>query len=140
MAKRPEPRKDIYEVPFWEHVQRHDLRLQRCAACADLRFPPAPVCPKCLSADYGWAPLSGEGRVLGWTVFHRQYFPELPPPYTVVAVETDEGPVLVGDYVNAGERKVAVGDRVRLTYEEVDGEPDTWSIYQWEPVEETHEH
>jgi uncharacterized OB-fold protein len=140
MLSRPEPRRGVYEIPFWEYVDREDLRLQRCVPCADLRFPPAPVCPKCLSDEYEWAPLSGGGAVLGWTVFHRQYFAELPVPYTVVAVETDDGPILVGDYVDAGERKVAVGDRVRLTYEDVAGERANWKIYQWQPAEEMHDH
>jgi uncharacterized protein len=140
MLRRPQPRRGIYEVAFWQHVSNEDLRLQRCASCEQLRFPPAPVCPGCLSSQYEWAPLSGGGTVLGWTVFHRQYFPELPVPYAVVAVETDEGPLLVGGYVHAGERKPRVGERVRIVYEDVEGEPDNWKIYQWEPVEETHEH
>ena len=41
--------------------------------------------------------LSGRGRLLSWTVFHRQYFPAAAVPYIVVAVETEEGPILVGN-------------------------------------------
>jgi uncharacterized OB-fold protein len=140
MLKRPEPRRGIYELPFWEHVNRKDLRLQRCLECEDLRFPPGPVCPACLSCEYDWAPVSGEGTVLAWTTFRRQYFPELPAPYTVVAVETDDGPILVGDYIAPGGRKAAVGERVRIVYEDVAGERDDWTIYQWQPAEESNEH
>jgi uncharacterized OB-fold protein len=137
---RPSPRRGVYEIPFWEHVERRELRVQRCAACGELRFPPGPACPECLSGDYEWSPLSGEGHVLAWTVFHRQYFPELPPPYTVVAVRTAEGPILVANYVNANGRRAACGDRVTLTYEDVAGEPDDWTIYQWQPAEERNDH
>jgi uncharacterized OB-fold protein len=135
---RPEHRKGVYELPFWEHVAREDLRLQRCVPCGDLRFPPAAVCPACLSDAYEWAPLGGGGTVLAWTVFHRQYFDALPVPYTVVAVQTDEGPVLVGNWMS--DRRAAVGDRVRLVYEHVSGDPDDWTIYQWKPLEEGHDH
>jgi uncharacterized OB-fold protein len=135
MLSRPSPRRGVYEDPFWEHVQRQDLRLQRCDVCGRFRFPPAPVCPECLADAFDWAPLSGAGTVLAATVFHRRYFPQLPVPYTVVAVEIREGPILIGNYVNAG-GPAACGDPVRLTYEEVAGEPDDWTIYQWEPEEE----
>ena len=33
--------------------------------------------------------------MLSWTTFHRGYFPEYPPPHTVVALELDEGPLFV---------------------------------------------
>jgi uncharacterized protein len=136
ILQRPEPQSGIYDDRFWEFVQDEDLRLQRCDACGELRFPPAAVCPRCLSPDCTWRPITGTGTVLGWTVIHRQYFPELPVPYTVVAVETDEGPILVGNYVNAGERRAACGDRVRVTYEDVAGARGNWKIHQWEPDEE----
>jgi uncharacterized OB-fold protein len=134
--RRPTPVRGIYDDRFWGFVQDEELRMQQCDACGELRFPPAPVCPRCLSPECTWTPLSGKGAVLGWTVFHRQYFPELPVPYTVIAVETDEGPIVMGNWVNAGERRPALGDRVRLTYEDVAGEAGNWKIHQWEPDEE----
>jgi uncharacterized OB-fold protein len=137
--RRPQPRRDVHELPFWQHVERHALHLQRCEACATLRYPPAPICPQCLEQSHDWAPLRGTGTVLAWTVLHRQYFPELPVPYTVVAVETDEGPILVADLLAPAAHRVAVGDRVHLTYEPVAGEPDDWTIYQWTPTEESHD-
>jgi uncharacterized OB-fold protein len=136
VLRRPEPRRGLHDTTFWDFVQNEDLRVQRCTDCDRLRFPPAPVCPECLSPECSWAPLSGHGTVLGWTVFHRQYFPELPVPYTVIAVHTDEGPILIGNHVNGGERKVGCGDRVRLTYEDVAGEAGIWKIHQWELDEE----
>lgn len=135
MLFRPLPRRGVYEQPFWEHVERQDLRLQRCTGCASFRYPPGPLCPECLADQYDWVPLSGRGTVLAWTVFHRQYFPQLPVPYTVVAVATPEGPILAANYVN-GAGPAACGERVRLTYELVGGELANWTIYQWESDEE----
>jgi uncharacterized protein len=136
VPRRPEPLRGVYFDRFWKFVQDEDLRLQRCDACGELRVPPGPVCPRCLSPEATWTPLSGEGSVLGWTVFHRQYFPELPVPYTVIAVQMDEGPIVVGNYVNGGDRRPACGDRVRLTYEDAAGESGSWKIHQWEPDQE----
>jgi len=134
--RRPEPLRGLYFDPFWEFVQQEDLRLQRCDACGEMRYPPAAACPHCLSPDATWTPLAGGGAVLAWAVFHRQYFPELPVPYTVVAVETDEGPIVVGNYVGADDRRPAIGERVRLTYEDAAGAAGDRKIHQWEPDEE----
>jgi hypothetical protein len=134
--RRPEPLRGLYFDPFWEFVEHEDLRLQKCDACGEMRFPPAAVCPQCLSPSSTWTPLSGRGAVLAWAVFHRQYFPELPVPYTVLAVQAEEGPILVGNYVNAGDRRPAIGAPVRLTYEDVAGESGRRKIHQWEPDEE----
>lgn len=132
---RPEPRKNVYEAPFWESVQRHDLRLQRCAECAAYRYPPGPACPRCLSQEAEWAPLSGRGRLLSWVVFHRQYFPELPVPYLVAAVETFEGPILLANLVNLGQQRPRLDLPVRITYETASNAAgQRWEIYQWEPA------
>src|SRR5260370_42572179 len=32
---------------FWEGCKAGELRLQRCAACAEAYFPPRPFCPAC---------------------------------------------------------------------------------------------
>jgi uncharacterized protein len=132
---RPEPRKNVYEAPFWEFVQRHDLRLQRCAECGAYRYPPGPGCSQCLCQEAEWAPLSGSGRLVSWVVFRRQYFPELRVPYHVAAVETAEGPILIANLINLGDREPRLEMPMRITYEtarNAAGEP--WEIYQWEPA------
>ncbi len=134
---RPEPRSGLYEDAFWEYVQRHELRLQRCPACGAHRYPPSAVCPRCLGREFEWDALSGDGRVLSWVVFHRQYFPELPIPYTVVAVEMAEGPILLADLVNAGDRAPRVDMPVRICFETaLNAAGEKWEIYQFEPPPE----
>lgn len=133
MLVRPKPRRHGDEIPFWEFVQARQLRLQRCADCAALRYPPAPVCPVCLSERSEWAPMAGTGTLLSWVVFHRSYFPELPTPYWVAAVELTEGPILIANLVDADVHPPALGMAVSVTFEEV-AEPQgegTWLIYQW---------
>jgi uncharacterized OB-fold protein len=134
--QRPEPRKNVYEAPFWDFVQRHDLRLQRCSACGSFWYPPGPMCSRCLSNAWEWVALRGEGRLVSWVVFHRQYFPELPVPYHVAAVETAEGPLLIANLINLRDTQLLRVDLpVRLVYETaITAAGEAWEIYQWAPA------
>lgn len=80
-------------APFWEGCRRGQLRLQRCAACAAWRYPPAPVCPRCASTEASWLPTAGKGRIYSFVVYHRAfhlaYAEEV--PYAMALVELDEG-------------------------------------------------
>ena len=71
----------LYDEPMWESIGTERWQLQQCGNCGEYRYPPAPICPHCLSMDYAWQPLSGRGTILSWVVFHRQYFPDYPAPY-----------------------------------------------------------
>ena len=51
---KPLPRITADNRPFWEAARRHELALQRCDDCARFRYPPAPVCPECLSERATW--------------------------------------------------------------------------------------
>lgn len=129
---RRRPRMGVYDRPYWAFVQDRELRLQKCAACGQFRYPPGPICPKCLSPRCDWVALSGRGRVVTWTVFRRQYLPEFPIPYTVVSVETAEGPLLIGNLINPGASQIEIGLPVRAAFEEFETEEGPWRICQWE--------
>jgi uncharacterized OB-fold protein len=133
MTVRPTPIKGVYFDPFWEFVQERRLRVQRCQECGHQWFPPSAGCPECLSEDWQWLPVAGSGRLVSWAVFHKQYFPSLPPPYTIVAVELDEGPILVADIGEGDVSSSLVQDEpMELVYEDatsVDG--DDFLIYRW---------
>ena len=124
------PRRGVYEDPFWAYVDAHELRLQQCDDCSAWRYPPAAVCAQCLGARWAWRPLCGRGRVLAWTVFHRQYFPALPTPYAVVSVETAEGPLLMGRLL---EGAPSIGLPVRVDFSSVPSAQGTWTIFDWVP-------
>jgi uncharacterized protein len=130
---RPRPRMGVFDKPYWEFAQRCELRLQRCTACGHVRYPPGPVCPQCLSDACEWCALSGRGRVVTWTVFHRQYLPEFPVPFAVISVATDEGPLLIGNLLNAKGTRVRIGLPVRAIFEQVGSQDGSWRICQWEP-------
>jgi hypothetical protein len=135
ILQRPLPRRGVFEQPFWDFVGKRQLRLQKCDSCGHFRYPPGPVCPECLGERYSWTELSGRGRVLAWTTFHRQYFSELPVPYTVVSVATKEGPLMIGNFVNAPASILKLDLPVRAVYEEAQSGDHMWRICQWEPDE-----
>ncbi len=113
--------KTIYDEPMWESIQARHWSLQRCDDCTQYRFPPAPICPNCLCMEYSWQKLSGNGTVLSWVVFHRQYLPEYPPPYNVVAVQLAEGPIVISNLVGKEPEAGWIGQAVEICYEP-DGE------------------
>src|SRR3546814_5783446 len=92
----PKPGRRRDDEPFWDSIARRRLELQRCGACGRFRYPAAPVCPECLLEAVEWVPANGNGEVLSWCVFHRQYLEAFPPPHVVVAVRLAEGLIMCG--------------------------------------------
>ncbi|MCC7272811.1 MAG: OB-fold domain-containing protein [Alphaproteobacteria bacterium] len=114
----PQPVLGLYDGPMWESIRARGMRLQCCRACGAYRYPPGPACPKCLSLDYDWKPLRGTGTVISWVVFHRQYLPAYPAPYNVIAVQLDEGPIMISNLEGEPPAGSWVDARVALTYAE----------------------
>ncbi|MDX3567434.1 zinc ribbon domain-containing protein, partial [Streptomyces scabiei] len=56
------PAVDEDGAPFWEYAARGELRIQACADCGELRFPPRPCCPHCRSFATTWRRVGGRGR------------------------------------------------------------------------------
>ncbi|MGE0717957.1 MAG: Zn-ribbon domain-containing OB-fold protein [Alphaproteobacteria bacterium] len=117
-AAFPEPVLGLYDKPMWESIRGRGMRLQCCRGCGAWRYPPGPICPKCLSLDYDWKPVSGGGKVLSWVVFHRQYLPAYPQPYNVIAVQLDEGPIMISNLEGESPDGSWIGARVAMTYAE----------------------
>ncbi|ANS65947.1 hypothetical protein SLINC_3723 [Streptomyces lincolnensis] len=119
---------DADGAPFWDHAARGELRVQACADCGELRFPPRPCCPHCRSFASEWRPMSGHGRIWSYVVPHPPLLPEYAEqaPYNVVVVELAEAPRirLVGNLVGeAGARldslpveRIRIGAAVRVVF------------------------
>ena len=105
-----------YDKPMWDSVTEGGMRLQCCAECGLFRYPPGACCPNCLSTEAHWQKLSGAGRVLSWTTYHRQYLPAYPPPHTVVAVQLAEGPIMIGNIDVADTARLKADAPVELIY------------------------
>src|SRR5204863_4672796 len=81
---------------FWEGAADDRLLIQRCAQCGVLRHPPAPMCGRCGSLEWGTVEASGRGRVYTWITWRDPNRPD-EPPRVVILVELEEGVRLVSN-------------------------------------------
>lgn len=114
-----EPVVDEDGAPFWEYAARGELRVQGCAGCGELRFPPRPCCPHCQSFDSEWRAMSGHGRIWSYVVPHPPLLPAYAahaPRYNVAVVELADAPRirLVGNVVAAPGAPIDSVDPARL--------------------------
>ena len=87
--------------PFWDGCAAGQLRLQTCDQCGKRRFPDSPVCPRCLSSQFSWQPVSGAGTLWSWLRMHQRYFPAFDDevPYLVAYIKLAEGNFMVSTLV-----------------------------------------
>ena len=106
----------LYDIPMWDSIAARQMKLQRCQKCGTVMYPPGPCCTACLSNALDWEPISGNGTILSWIVFHRQYLPAYPAPYNAIAVQLEEGPIMVSNLEGAAPANSWIGQQVTLTY------------------------
>lgn len=127
-ATTPRPVMGLYDKPMWESIRAGQMKLQRCAHCSTWLYPPGPSCPKCLSCDLVWMPVSGRGKIVSWVVFHRHYLPAYPPPYNAIAVRLEEGVTMISNLEGAMPEDGCIGRAVRLVYVAM---PDGFVLPRW---------
>ncbi len=127
MSERIEPPATDLTDAFWDATRSQTYLVQWCTACDHPIFYPREVCPSCLSADgLTWRRSSGRGTVHAVSVQHRPAFPAMAErvPYAVALVDLDAGDGVatvrvMTNVVDCDPATVAVGDPVRLTWEEL---------------------
>ena len=121
-SQKPFPHLDEENRWFFEACARHELVLQRCAACATLRFYPRALCPACLSSNTEYRRASGRATVYTFTVTYQNQAPgfrdEL--PYVMAYVQLDEGPRILTNIVHTEPHAVKIGMAVEVVFEDVD--------------------
>ena len=131
-AAVPLPLPDEDSAPFWEACRAGELRVQRCAGCGRLRFPPRAMCPACRSLEAEWIPLSGRGTIYSRVVCHPPVLPAFREraPYAVVLVELAEDPALrmLGNVLDCAPQDVEIGGPVRVDFQDVG---DGVTLPQW---------
>ncbi|MFI7499521.1 bifunctional MaoC family dehydratase N-terminal/OB-fold nucleic acid binding domain-containing protein [Streptomyces sp. NPDC049687] len=129
--RRPRPVVNRDNAGFWEGVRDHRLLLQRCTACATLRFPWLPGCHACGSPEWDTVEARGEGSVFSYVVMHHPPFPaftesdqpaDAAGPYAVGLIELAEGVRMVSNVVGVPYDKVRIGMPVRLEFRRYDDE------------------
>ena len=124
------PTGDALTAPFFEAAGQGRLVVQQCSSCGALRWPPLAGCPECRGRDSAWLDIAHAGTIWSFVVYHRAFAAELKPdiPYTVVMVELDDGPYMIGRLIE-GEKPPAVGARVAAEFVATDGVPSVrWRI------------
>lgn len=117
---KPLPKLDTLNRPFWAAAKEGKLLLQHCPSCGDVRFPPGPVCPKCLEGDQDWIESSGKGVLESWIDMHRAYWDGFKDdlPYRVCLVRLEEGPVVVSSLVDKTDN-LRMGAPVKVVFDAV---------------------
>ena len=120
---KPLPYPDAETKPYWDWAKQHELRMQRCADCSEVRFPPRPMCPACNSMRDEWVPMSGTGTIYSWVVIHPPVLPAFAAdaPYAVVLVQLDDDPTLrlVGTASDIAPADLAAGIAVEVWFDDV---------------------
>jgi uncharacterized OB-fold protein len=98
MTERPLPAITPETEHFWEGTRSGELRLQKCAACSNVYFPPRPFCPQCASTKVGLLRASGRATLYSYVIHHRPV-PGFVPPYSIAVVQLEEGPRMMTNIV-----------------------------------------
>lgn len=107
---------------FWEGTAAGELRIQRCGACAVLRHPPGPMCPRCGATQPEYVVASGRGEVYSYVVHHHPPVPGRTLPFVIALVELEEGVRLLAELIDLSPEDVRVGVPVRVSFVRVDEE------------------
>src|SRR3954466_14570209 len=107
--------------PYWDGLNEHRLRLQRCADCGKVRHYPRPVCDACWSMNAEWIDAVGTGAVHSWTITHYAFHPGFKGdlPYILLTVDLPEGVRMNGQARGIAAADLRVGMPVRVSFETV---------------------
>lgn len=130
--EKPLPIPTPTSKPFWDALARHQIVIQRCAACRSWIFYPRVACPRCLSPDLRWNEIAGTGRLYTFAICRRPTHPIFADevPQMIAVVELDEGPRLTSTLVRVSEERVRIGMRLKPYFEDVTGKSVTLLRYQ----------
>jgi uncharacterized OB-fold protein len=118
---KPLPRIDEESRPWWEALQRHELYIQKCRACGELRYYPRALCTECLSPNVEWLKCSGRAKVYTFTTTYQNQTPGFRDslPYIMAYVELEEGVKMLTNLVDCTPEQVRIDMPVEVVYEDV---------------------
>jgi uncharacterized protein len=105
---------------FWDGTAVGELRIQKCNACGELRFPPGPACPVCHAFDRGHVVAAGTGTVFSYVVHRYPPVPGKELPIVIALIDLDEGVRMVGEVVDVADTEIEIGMPLRVDYRRVD--------------------
>jgi len=118
-----------YKLTFKDYneaLKKNKLLGLKCKECGTINVPPKMVCGKCTSPDMEVMELSGKGSIQTFTtVYVAPEGREPEAPYTIVMVELDEGPWIMGNLIDIDPSKATmelIGKRVKLGHKVFPGD------------------
>lgn len=115
-AQRPAPVVDADSEFFWRAAADEQLVIQSCSSCDELRHPPTPLCPRCLSREWTSRPMSGAGRVASFVIVHHPPSSWFEMPVVVATIALDEGPHVISNICGTAIDSIEVGMRVEAYF------------------------
>jgi len=118
-----------YKLTFKEYneaLKEDRLLGLKCGECSTITVPPKMVCRKCASPVSEIVQLSGKGKIQTFTVNNvAAEGREDEVPYTIVLVELDEGPWIMGNLTGIDPNDVTmdiIGKRVKMGHKVFPGD------------------
>jgi uncharacterized OB-fold protein len=119
--RKPLPHIDEEMRPWWEATQRHELYVQKCRDCGDVRFHPRALCTNCLSSRTEWLRAKGTGKIYTFTVTYQNQAAGFREslPYVMAWVELDEGVKMLTNIVDCPPEQVKIDMPVEAVFDDV---------------------
>jgi uncharacterized protein len=119
--RKPLPHIDEESRPWWEAAQRHELYIQKCRNCGDLRFHPRALCTNCMSSRTEWVRCKGTGKIYTFTVTNQNQASGFRDslPYVMAWVEVEEGLKMLTNIVDCPPEQVKIGMPVEAVFDDV---------------------
>jgi uncharacterized OB-fold protein len=109
-----------------EALMQNKLLGLKCRACGAIMVPPKMVCRQCASPDLEITELAGSGKIRTFTtVFVPAEGRESEVPYTIVMVELDDGPWVMGNLDGIDPKETSmelIGKRVTMGHKVFPGD------------------
>lgn len=125
---------------MWRRIKsRYNLLGSMCINCNTVYFPSRIICRKCgRNTKMEEKKLSGIGTVYSYTTIFTppEGFKDV-APYSIVAVKTEEGPVIEGHLINIDQKDIKIGMKVRTIFRKMITEGEEGLIFyhfKFEPI------
>ncbi len=109
-----------------EALKQNKLLGLKCQSCGAITIPPKMVCRQCASPDMDVIELKGSGKIRTFTtVFVASEGREDEVPYTIVMVELDDGPWIMGNLEGIDPKEASmelVGRKVKMGHKVFSGD------------------
>ena len=102
---------------FYKFLKEQKLMAAQCLQCGKIHMPPRPMCDNCFSKDFEWVHVSGNGKLLTYTIINvapKEF--EALAPYTVGIVELENGLKIPGMIQSLTLEQLKIGMELTLDF------------------------